>query len=145
MQSLPHTYAVGARAAVEGLVTVSSESLPDISSAPPKEFDGPGDQWSPETLFLAAVADCYVLSFRAVAAASKLTWENIECHTQGKLDSVDRETRFTEIENSITLTLPADADASRAETVLEKAEKICLISNSLNAPVHLITNIKRSS
>jgi hypothetical protein len=33
----------------------------------PREFDGRGNQWSPESLLAAALADCFVLSFRAVA------------------------------------------------------------------------------
>ena len=42
------------------------EGVRVIESAPPKEFDGPGDQWSPEQLLTAAVADCFVLNFRTM-------------------------------------------------------------------------------
>ena len=34
---------------------LSAEGVRIIESAPPKEFDGPGNQWSPEGLLTAAV------------------------------------------------------------------------------------------
>jgi organic hydroperoxide reductase OsmC/OhrA len=71
MHPLPHTYEASAEGGATDSVTVSSPRLATISSAAPKEFDGPGDQWSPETLLMAAVADCFILSFRAVASASQ--------------------------------------------------------------------------
>jgi organic hydroperoxide reductase OsmC/OhrA len=32
------------------------------------QLGGPGGQWSPETLLVAAAAECFILTFRAVAA-----------------------------------------------------------------------------
>lgn len=34
-------------------------------TAPPVQFGGDGKEWSPEDLFVAAVADCYLFSFKA--------------------------------------------------------------------------------
>ena len=72
MQDFPHQYSATALANVEGDVNLQSERLPSLVSAPPSEFGGPGDRWSPETLLVAAVADCFVLTFRAIARASQL-------------------------------------------------------------------------
>ena len=72
MHPFPHRYAVTALASPASVVTLRSTDLEDIVSTAPPEFDGPAGNWSPETLFVGAVADCYVLSFRAVANASKL-------------------------------------------------------------------------
>jgi organic hydroperoxide reductase OsmC/OhrA len=55
MQPLPHHYSVRASGDPKRSVQLASHNLPVLFSAPPKEFDGPGDQWSPEELFLAAV------------------------------------------------------------------------------------------
>ena len=49
----------------DGDVALSGDGLPAIATAPPAEFGGPGDRWSPETLLAAAVADCFVLGFRS--------------------------------------------------------------------------------
>ena len=61
MHPFPHHYAVDAAVRPDGDVPLSSEGVRVIESAPPKEFDGPGNQWSPEQLLTAAVADCFVL------------------------------------------------------------------------------------
>ena len=63
---------------VMGFTTASfqalSPQLPDLETAPPPEFDGPGGLWSPENLLCAAVADCFILTFRAIASFSRLSW-----------------------------------------------------------------------
>ena len=133
MHSYPHLYTVHARAQATGDVDLDAERLPTLKTAPPVEFDGPGDRWSPETLLCAAVADCFVLSFRAVARASKLDWQAVEASVEGKLDRVEGKSRFTEIVVRATLRVPAGTDHQRAEKLMEKAEQVCLISNSLLA------------
>jgi len=145
MQEFPHHYAVSATAESAGNVVLSSNGIPDLVSAPPAEFGGPGDQWSPESLLVAAVADCFILSFRAIARASRLDWQSLHCEVSGTLDRVDRVTQFTAFTVSATLELPAGGDAGKAGRLLEKAEAACLITNSLKAPSHLETNVRLAS
>lgn len=137
MHPYPHLYSVQAQAEAAGDVALNSNGLPAIATAPPAEFDGPGDRWSPETLLVGAVADCFVLSFRAVARASKLEWTGLEANVEGKLDRVEGSTRFTEFHVHATLRVPAGTDVARATKLLEKAEQVCLISNSLVGERHL--------
>lgn len=139
--NLPHDYEATAKLNPESLVTLSSDGLPSIESAPPKEFGGSGEQWSPEDLLVAAVADCFTLSFKAIAAASKFSWVDLECHVSGTLDKVERAIQFTELKIKAKVVIPADADASRAERLLEKAEQACFITNSLKAEKHLETEV----
>ena len=133
MQALPHSYRASAVAAPEGLVTLASPGLSELQSAPPTEFDGSGDRWSPETLVTAAVGDCLILTFRAVAKASKLEWTSLRCEVEGTLDRVDGVMRFTHSDTKATLTLPAGFEEARARRVLEKAERNCIITASLKA------------
>jgi len=144
MQSFPHHYQVSARAQLEGEVTLESPGLAPLASAPPTEFGGPGDRWSPETLLVGAVADCFVLSLRAVAKASALPWSGITCRAEGKLDRVERTTRFTEVVLHVELVLPAEADLAKAERVLEKAKTACLVSSSLVCPVTLEKSVRQA-
>lgn len=137
MSQFPHTYSVSGSANAEGDVSLEASGLPTLHSAPPKEFGGPGDKWSPEDLIVAAVADCFVLSFRAVAAASKLEWTSLSCDVEGVLDRVERDVKFTEMKINAALTVPEGVDEGRAQRSLEKAEKMCFITNSLNSEVHL--------
>ena len=144
MQPLPHHYAVRALAKPEGSVRLGSRDLPAILSAAPKEFDGPGDQWSPEELFLASVVDCFALTFRAVAGASKLAWSQLSAGAEGTLDRRDGTTRFTEIVLHVALTLDEPVrDEARARRALEKAEANCLVSRSLAVPVQLDIELTR--
>jgi peroxiredoxin-like protein len=137
MQDLPHHYHVNASAEAEGNITLKAEDLPRIVTAPPAEFGGPGDQWSPETLLVGAVADCFILTFRAIARASKLEWTNLECSAEGVLDRVERVTRFTAFTVRATLTVPAGSDPDKARRLLEKAEGSCLVTRSMLAESHL--------
>ncbi len=141
MHPFPHVYRVMAKTHTEGDVQLSSSQIADLQSAAPKEFGGPGDRWSPETLLTAAVADCLVLSFKAVATASKFTWTALECEASGTVERVDNHNLFTGFTIKARLTVPADADAARARKLLEKAEQVCLISNSLKAKTHLETEV----
>ncbi len=142
MQDLPHTYSASAASTPEGEVTLASQGLAPIASVAPVEFGGPGGRWSPETLLVAAVADCFTLSFRSVAAASKLAWTSLDVRATGTLDKVERATRFTKIDVRAELLVPAGVDAARAQRLLERAEQICFISNSLVCPRHLEASVE---
>ena len=114
MQDLPHLYTVAAAAGPSGDVDVSSDGVETIVSGPPSEFGGPGGQWSPETLLVAAVADCFILSFRAIARASKLSWNALNCEVDGKLERSDGVLRFTEFAVRATLIVPEETTDERA-------------------------------
>jgi organic hydroperoxide reductase OsmC/OhrA len=131
MHPYPHTYVASADAEKTGPVVVTSSQLPNLETAPPPEFDGPGGVWSPETLLCASIADCFVLTFRAVSRAARFEWLHLECRVEGMLDRVDRTSQFTRYVTFANLTVPADAEVAKARELLERAEHSCLISNSL--------------
>jgi len=133
MHPYPHIYTVQASSAPEGDVPVSSAGLPELTTAPPAEFDGPGDRWSPETLLCAAVADCFLLSFRGVARAQKMPWTSLQCEVQGTLDRVEGKSRFTHMLVKAALVVPEGTEQDKALKAMERAEHVCLISNSLVA------------
>ena len=137
MHPYPHVYKVSVAAPAEGEVTLSGTALPDLPLHAPPEFDGPPGYWSPETLLTAAVASCFVLSFRAIARASKLEWLRVAADVDGVLERVEGVTRFTRVTVRARLVVPPGVDAARARSLMEKAEKVCLVSNSLNAERHL--------
>ena len=133
MQPFPHVYVVAASGAPAGPVSLSAGALPEIATAAPPEFDGPGGAWSPETLLTAAVADCFILSFRAFSRASRFEWSALECRVEGVLERVDKVAYFTRFKTTARLTLPPGADEVKARLLLEKAEHGCLIANSLRS------------
>ena len=142
MHDFPHRYAVQASAEPETHVRLASSGLANIESAAPVEFDGPGGLWSPETLLAAAVADCFVLSFKAIATASRFEWLSLTCDVDAVLDRVEKTLRFTEIHEDVVLRIPSGGNEAIALRLLEKAERHCLITNSLNAQTHLKADVQ---
>jgi peroxiredoxin-like protein len=135
--NFPHHYRVTASARTDGPVLLTADNLPGLESDAPAQFGGPGNRWSPEDLLTAAVADCFVLSFRAIAAASKFPFNQLEVNVEGTLDRVERAMLFTSFQIRASLNVAAGNDAERARRLLEKAEQACLITNSLKSAVHL--------
>jgi len=131
MKAYPHTYSVSAQGSGAGAVPVVSQGLPAIETAPPPEFDGPGGVWTPETLLVAAIANCFILTFRGVSRAVHFDWERLEAQVDGTLERVSGSTQFTRYHTRATLTMKEGTDHAKARELLERAEKVCLVANSL--------------
>ncbi|MCC6632505.1 MAG: OsmC family protein [Gammaproteobacteria bacterium] len=141
MHPYPHLYEATAEGAAADIVQVTSPGLPTLATTPPPQFDGPEGTWSPETLLCASVADCLILTFRAVARASKFEWHRISCRTEGTLEKAEGGSRFTRFVSHVALHVPAGTDAARARTLLEKSEHGCLVANSLTGKRELVAEI----
>ena len=137
MKPLPHRYDVRLTGGPAGYAALSAPGLPDLKSAPPLDYDGPGDAWSPEHLLLAAVETCFLFTLRAVAKASKIEFVALDLASEGIVDRQEGVTRFTEIVLRPRLTVASGTDRERALWVLEKSERTCLVSASLSTPVRL--------
>jgi organic hydroperoxide reductase OsmC/OhrA len=133
MRAYPHHYLVHAGGAAAGPVEVRGSATPALETWPPPEFDGPSGHWSPETLLVASVADCFILTFRAVARMAKLEWERLDVDVTGTLERIEGVTRFTRFVVVPRLAIVNADDHERAVALLEKAERGCLVSNSLKA------------
>ncbi len=57
------------------------------------------------------------------------------------MDRIERTTRFVAFEIRARLRVPPGTDPDRARQVLEKAERSCLISNSLSGATRLVPTI----
>jgi organic hydroperoxide reductase OsmC/OhrA len=142
MQGLPHEYTASASSSAGSLLTAQIEGQPELKIAPPASFGGPGDIHSPEDLQAAAVASCFILSFKAIAAASKLAWETLAVTVTGTLDQVDRSVQFTSFQTHAQLVLADGGSREKAEKLLEKAEQTCFITNSLKAKSELSVTVE---
>jgi organic hydroperoxide reductase OsmC/OhrA len=142
MEQLPHIYNVTARSAVSGMIQCGTDEGARLESGPPVQFGGEPGYWSPEHLLTLSVASCFILTFRAVAAASKLSWLDIDCDVAGTLDKADRKMLFTGFTLRVSLEIAAGADIDKALGALEKAEQNCLVTNSLNCPIKLEPKIR---
>ena len=103
-------------------------------SAPP-EFGGEPGLWTPEHFLLAAVASCFIETFKAVAKASKLEFQGIEVGVDGTIEKDGGGLRFTRIAIQPALILYDDAARELASRVLTKTERNCLVVRSLSSAV----------
>lgn len=125
------------RAALYGEVAVTLRSRrlchleSQLEAASPPKFDGPGGLWSPEGLLYASLADCFILTFRAVARATGLEWQQLECRVEGVLERVERVAQFTRYSTFAKLTVAQSTDVAQAHELFDRAERTCLIANSV--------------
>lgn len=141
MKPLPHQYQAHLLGGPSGYADVSADGLPTLRMAPPADYDGPGDAWSPEHLLLASVQACLLFTLRAVARLSKVEFTALDVNAEGTVDRDDGVTRFTEIVLHARMTVAPGVERERAQRAVEKAEHACLISASLGTPIRLHAEI----
>jgi peroxiredoxin-like protein len=137
MTPLPHVYEVRLQGGPSGYGDVTANGLPLLTTAPPPEFNGPGDAWSPEHLLLAAVESCFLFTLRAVARAAKIEFTRLEVETAGTVDRQGGVTRFIEIVLRPTISVETGSSRDRVLDALAKTERACLISASLSTPIRV--------
>jgi organic hydroperoxide reductase OsmC/OhrA len=144
MHPFPHRYVVSSIATPDGNILLTSDGIPSLATATPPEFDGPGGLWSPETLLVASVADCFLLTFRGIARASRMSWLRLSVLCDGRLERIDGVTQFTRFDLRATVVLPPEASEDQARRILTRAEETCLITRSLKGETHLQIEVKRA-
>lgn len=122
----------------ERRTTVRAVGTPVLDVSSPPEFQGQEGMWTPETLFVASVGTCFVLTFLAIAQLSRLPIADLRVSARGRLEKVEGAGyQMTEILIQPVLRVRSESDRERAERLLEKAERNCFISNSIRATVRL--------
>lgn len=137
MKAFPHEYFVTAVTSPERETELIGDHLPTLQSAAPREFGGPGGRWSPETLLVAAVGDCFAITFQGVARSVDLPWRFLHCEVTGTLDRQEGILQFTKFHIRARLGVAIGTNETLVQSVLETAEHRCLIANSVKAPVLL--------
>ncbi len=127
-----------------GVAAGSGAGAP-IEFASPPEFQGEADRWTPEHFFTAAVASCFVTTFRAIADFSKFEFDALQVSVEGTLEKGEGGFRFTRVVVRPKLSVLREDDRERALRLLDKAERACLISRSINAQVSLEPTVTTSA
>lgn len=122
---------------------ISSPELTQIIEvATPPEFPkGMAGIWSPEHLFTAAVSSCFMTTFLAIAENSNLEFISLSCPAKGKLDRVEGKFVMSEVLLEPVVTIANETDREKAEKIIIKAERACLISNSITSEIILKPNV----
>ncbi len=138
MASEKHIYSTSVHWSGQRKGTLSSAGLPQLGVATPPEFPGghPGI-WSPEHLFVAAAEVCLMSTFLAIAENSKLAFSEYASEAEGILEKTDHGYMITEIRIRPRIKIAEESAKEAALKILEKAERLCLISNSMKTRVVL--------
>jgi organic hydroperoxide reductase OsmC/OhrA len=129
-----YTYRVRATSsAVRSGIATSDGIQPSIAFSAPPEFQGEEGRWTPEHLFLASVAGCFVSTFSGIAHFSKFEFLSLDVEVRGLLSREEGGWRFTQVRLLPRLKIASEKDRERATRLLEKAEKTCLITRSINS------------
>jgi peroxiredoxin-like protein len=138
-----HSYQVKVNWQEKRMGQLTAPEIPlEITVATPPDFpQGIIGIWSPEHLFVAALASCLMTTFLAIAEKSKLDFVDFSCSAVGIVDKSDGSYKVTEVTLKPLVTLATLADREKAERVLALSEKNCLISNSVTAIVKLVPHI----
>ncbi len=118
-------------------VVVAEEVEPSIAFSAPPEFQGEPGRWTPEHFFLASVAGCFVSTFSGMADFSKFEFLSLDLEVSGTIEKDEGGWRFTEVNLRPRLKIALLKDRERANRLLEKAEKTCLVARSLTSRIVL--------
>jgi peroxiredoxin-like protein len=127
-----HTYRVVAWWASGKTGLVKSDSAPNaIHFTTPPQFGGVEGRWSPEDLLLSAVASCFTSTFHALAERSSFHFTDLEVEVRGCVCKSESGYMFNEILIRPTVKIPTEEERFRAERLMEKAKRLCLVSRAL--------------
>ncbi len=132
-----HKYVVSVRWTGEKKGGLSVAGKPPVEVATPPEFKGHEGIWSPEDLYVAAVNSCIMTTFLAFSERAGLAFERYESEAEGLLEFLDGRFVFTKIVVRPRVTLKPGSDSKQAEEILRKADRNCLVSNSIRTEVLL--------
>lgn len=119
-------------------VAISADGLPALEVASPPEFGGHANVWSPEHLYVASVASCYMTTLLAIAGISRVEITALEVPALGELERGDD--RLYSIPRMVLrpqITLAKEEDRERALRLVQKAEDVCLVSRSMTTDIRV--------
>jgi organic hydroperoxide reductase OsmC/OhrA len=116
---------------------VSSEGKPSINVTSPPEFKGDTGAWTPEEMFIASVELCTMSTFLAFAARAGVPIVSYRSHSNGVLEFVKQQYRFTRIVIFPTITVSGASREQEVLAVLRDAQQHCLVANSIDSIVEV--------
>jgi peroxiredoxin-like protein len=117
---------------------LGAPALPKLEVDAPPEFKGHEGVWTPEHLFVASVNSCFMTTFLAIAENSKLEFVKFNADAEGTLEKVEGQgLMMTHITLRPRLVVKHSRDTERALRIFQKAERHCLIANSIRTETRL--------
>ncbi len=146
MAAIEHHYECKVTWSGEKRGRLEAAGLPAVEVATPPEFKGHPGIWSPEHLFVASSLTCLMTTFVALAEKARLRVAGFRATANGRLtQGGDGKLAITEIQLEPEVIVFEPADEEKAHDLIEKAEKYCLISNSMKSEITLRPRITVSA
>lgn len=120
--------------------TLTAAPRAPIPVGPPPQFGGVDTVWGPEHLLIGAALSCLKTTFDAYARRERIAIHAWRGTATGVLAKGREGPVFTSIDLEIELVTDPGGEA-RAEAVLAMAERSCIVSRALSAPVHVTSKI----
>ncbi len=111
----------------------SAEKLPNIISAIPPEFGGPGQGYSPEEFFALSVLNCLIATFKVYCEKSNLQFSEIQGKAVLSLNKHPSDSVFWLSDIEITLEVTGASNVEKVKTILDKSIRDCAVSNSIKS------------
>jgi peroxiredoxin-like protein len=106
-----------------------------IQIATPPEFGGEGEAWTPEHLFLSSISSCYMTTYLSFAKKLGFEISHFDCNTIGQIEIFESKYMFTSINLFPKVYIKGEELRDKAKIAMEKTNKYCIISNSVNATI----------
>jgi organic hydroperoxide reductase OsmC/OhrA len=121
---------------------LSLEGEKTVRIACPKEFGGPGGEWTPEHLFVASVEVCVMTTFLWLLGKAGLEIVSYESEARGEARQKGSDFLFTRIVLTPHLECKDWETAEKAMDLLKRAHRDCLICKSLDFEVILSPTVE---
>lgn len=107
----------------------------------PSNKSGKAHFHSPEALFVASAAVCYMNGFVNFTERMHIIFKTFACDAVGILEKVGRSYEITKIEMKARVEIDSENLRDKISRALELAAKYCFVGNSMKCPISHNTEI----
>lgn len=118
----------------KGILTSNDTNGPIYVATPPA-FGGDEKEWSPEHLFLGAIASCFMSTYLYFSRKMKFQIAHMECNAVGQVELVEGKFKFTHVGVFPSIYVSDETLFELADSAMLKTKNSCLISNSISAEI----------
>lgn len=132
-QPMTFTATAESNCGINTLWQVQSQNY-NLTCAIPPEFNGPGGGFSPEDLYIQALMNCFIGTFKVYAENSKLTFEKLNVQTELTVDTNEfKKTIMKKCHFIISLDKPTNQE--KADLLIKKVFQSGFILNSVKTEI----------
>lgn len=109
---------------------------PVIPGSADPAFRGDATRYNPEELLVMSISSCHLLWYLHLCATHKIVVTDYVDAAEGTLvETKDTGGHFTEVVLRPAVTIEPGGDIALAESLHDKAHRLCFVANSVNFPI----------